>query len=282
MARIRNIKPEFFRSRSLAKCSPTARLTFAGLFTEADDLGHGIADPRLLKGALWALDDDITHAHVSAHLEMLVATGHLLLYESGGETYFEVVAWAKHQSAAYRRGEAKYPLPDGYIETLAHVGVQESASRTTTRAGREGKGREGIGRLPSVVDVDDGAGFEVWWEEYRAVCKGRPTGAGSRATAAKAHKKLGATDRQKALEGVATYGRLLTAEDATRRGQAVSSQHGATWLNARAFDDMDERLADRTAGTQANGPGQTRTCADCGQAMNAHNETVCQMTKGTS
>jgi hypothetical protein len=282
MGRIRSIKPEFFRSRSLAKCEPAARLTFAGLWTEADDHGHGVADPRILKGALWALDDDVTHVHVSAHLGMLVATGHIRLYEADGDTYFEVVGWVEHQSASFRRGEPKYPLPDGYIEDLAHVGVQESAGRTHPSAVLDRIGRDGIGRLPSVVDVDDGAGFEVWWAEYRAVCKGRPTGAGSRQTAEKAHKKLGAKDRQKALEGVATYGRLLTAEDATRRGQAVSSQHGATWLNGRAFDDMQERLSDRTAGTQANGPGQTRTCADCGQAMNAHNETTCQMTKGTS
>jgi DNA-binding transcriptional ArsR family regulator len=108
--------------------------------TEADDHGHGPADARILKGALWALDDDVTHPHVSAHLAQLVATGHIRLYESGGDTYFEVVAWSKHQAAAYRRGEPKYPLPDGYIEDLSHVDVQKSASRTTLRAGREGKG----------------------------------------------------------------------------------------------------------------------------------------------
>ena len=145
MARIRTIKPEFFRSRSLAKCDRDARLTFAGLWTEADDHGRGVADPRILKGALWALDDDVTHQHVSAHLDVLVATGHIRIYESGGETYFEIANWTDHQASAYRRGEAKHPVPETYLEDTSRDGVQESAGRTDERAGREGN-REGKGR----------------------------------------------------------------------------------------------------------------------------------------
>ena len=140
MARIRTIKPEFFRSRSLAKCDRDARLTFAGLWTEADDHGHGVADPRILKGAIWPLDDDVTHQHVSAHLRVLVETGHIRLYEVDGETYYEVVNWSDHQAAAYRRGEPKHPAPEAYLDDVSHDDVQESAGRTDSRAGREGKG----------------------------------------------------------------------------------------------------------------------------------------------
>src|SRR5680860_1247 len=122
MGRIRTIKPEFFRSRSLAACPPEARLTFAGLWTEADDLGRGVADPRLLKGALWALDDDCTHLHVSAHLDVLVSTGHIRLYEVSDKTYFEIINWSEHQSAAYRRGDSKHPGPDSaHIDTSLHT-----------------------------------------------------------------------------------------------------------------------------------------------------------------
>ncbi len=140
MARIRTLKPEFFRSRSLAKCDRDARLTFAGLWTEADDHGHGVADPRILKGAIWPLDDDVTHRHVSAHLRVLVETGHIRLYEVDGETYYEVVNWAEHQAAAYRRGEPKHPAPQGYLDDVSHEDVQESAGGTRESAGREGKG----------------------------------------------------------------------------------------------------------------------------------------------
>ena len=40
MSRQRMVKPEFFDSESLAKCSMAARLAFIGLWVEADDFGH--------------------------------------------------------------------------------------------------------------------------------------------------------------------------------------------------------------------------------------------------
>lgn len=111
MGRIRTIKPEFFRSRSLAKVTLPARLTFQGLWCEADDHGRGIADPRILKGVLWALDDDMTADDVLDHLDQLERTGHIRRYEVDGDAFYEVVAWEKHQAAAYRRGVAVHPEP---------------------------------------------------------------------------------------------------------------------------------------------------------------------------
>lgn len=111
MGRIRTLKPEFFRSRSLARCSRDARLTFEGLWCEADDHGRGVADPRVLKGSIWPLDDDLGWQDVENHLHELADTGHIVIYEADGERYFEVQRWSDHQSAAYRRGSPVYPLP---------------------------------------------------------------------------------------------------------------------------------------------------------------------------
>lgn len=139
MARIRTIKPEFFRSRSLAKCSRDARTTFQGLWAEADDAGRGIADARILKGSIWPLDDDLGHEDVERHLHELADTGHIKFYEVDGERYYLIINWEKHQAAAYRRGEPVHPAPpwdaphdDACKEVQdARVGVLE------------GKGREG-------------------------------------------------------------------------------------------------------------------------------------------
>lgn len=147
MARIRTIKPEFFRSRSLARCSIPARLTFAGLWCEADDHGHGVADPRILKGVLWPLDDEIDPAGVAGQLHELAETEHITLYEVDGEPYYEIVHFEAHQSAAYRRGEAKYPPPPALtqLSMIPHDDackeVQESAE--DCKIVLEGKGREG-------------------------------------------------------------------------------------------------------------------------------------------
>ena len=155
MARIRTIKPEFFRSRSLAKCSLGARLTFIGLWTDCDAKGRGVADARILKGALFALDDAITHGEVQGWLRELRSTGHILLYQIDGDWFYEVAKFEKHQSAAYRTGEAVHPAPppidptppDEPLHDEPCKPVQPAQPRTPSRAVREGKGREGKGTL---------------------------------------------------------------------------------------------------------------------------------------
>lgn len=155
MARIRTIKPEFFRSRSLAKCSIGARLTFIGLWTECDAKGRGVADPRILKGALYALDDAITHVEVQGWLKELRSTGHIGLYQVDGDWFYEIAKFTKHQAAAYRTGEGVHPAPqptppappDDDLHDDECKNVQVAQTPTTKRAVREGKVREGKGTL---------------------------------------------------------------------------------------------------------------------------------------
>src|SRR5690349_2031979 len=99
MGKIRTVKPGFFTSRSLARCPIRAMVTFAGLWSEADDHGRGIADPRILKGAVWPLRDDVSAADVQDDLDVLAQTGHIILYSIAGEAYFAIVSFGKHQSA---------------------------------------------------------------------------------------------------------------------------------------------------------------------------------------
>lgn len=142
MGRIRTIKPEFFRSISLSACPRDARLTFAGLWTEADDHGRGKADPRLLKGAIWSLDDDVTPADVDSHLARLEETGHIWLYVVNGERFFEIVAWQRHQAPSHRRGRGLYPDATGTIpQDLACDDVQDARDDVLEQGSGKGSGR---------------------------------------------------------------------------------------------------------------------------------------------
>lgn len=140
MSRIRTIKPGFFRSKSLAACSPHARLLFAGLWTEADDEGRGVAEPRILAAALfpWDAPSDDT---VQGWLDEL-APEHITLYEVRDTRYFQVVRWHEHQAAAYRRGTSSLPEPPPNTppHDSARADVQMSAGQDKT--GREGKGTD--------------------------------------------------------------------------------------------------------------------------------------------
>ena len=147
MSRIRTLKPEFFRSRSLAKVSRDARLTFQGMWCHADDAGRGVADALILKGLVWPLELDLTAEDVERHMRELETTGHIRFYEVDGERYYLVLKFEQHQAAAYRKAAPKYPAPPGVQDAYedvhaAHEGVLE------------GKGREGKGPSPRKAERD--------------------------------------------------------------------------------------------------------------------------------
>lgn len=116
MARIRTIKPSFFTSFAMAEHPLSTRLTFIGLWTYVDDEGRAPDDPRLVKAAVWPLDDDMTAKKVNAELCRLADGGQLIRYEVNGRRYLQVVGWAEHQRIN-RKTPSVHPLPitDEYV-----------------------------------------------------------------------------------------------------------------------------------------------------------------------
>lgn len=239
MPRIRTLKPEFFRSRSLAKCSVEARLTFAGLWTEADDHGRGIADPRILKGTLWPLDDDVTHEHVSSHIRMLIATGHIRLYETDGETYFEIINWEDHQAAAYRRGEPKYPAPETYLGDVSHARMKESEGGTQESAGtrneEQGTRKEDDADTSPSNNGQVDEQFEDFWDRYpRHAVNGKPGGGGSKKKSLQKWKRLTDGQRKACMDAVDNYREWCQHPD----GEYPA--HATTWLNEARWEQWQE------------------------------------------
>lgn len=121
MARIRTIKPEFFTSLSVASLELAARLTFVGLWTHCDDEGRCVDEARLIKAALWPLDDR-TAADVERDLYALAASGLITRYEVGGRRYLAVSGWAEHQRIN-RPTPSRIPPPP----KRTHGGLSESS-----------------------------------------------------------------------------------------------------------------------------------------------------------
>jgi hypothetical protein len=153
MARIRSIKPQAFTSESLATRSVAARWTFAGLWTYCDDDGYGKADPRLIKGQLWPLDDDVMPADVAGYLGELERDDDPLIcrYVVDGREYLHVLSW-EHQSIQ-KKTKSKLPAcpihcssappPDPYAETpvdLQESYVSDAGEAPETYRGEQGKG----------------------------------------------------------------------------------------------------------------------------------------------
>lgn len=100
MARIRTIKPEFFTSLTIAALPLAARMTFIGLWTHVDDSGRCVDDTRLVRAAIWALDDR-TLGDVDDDLKALYEAGLIYRYEVSQRRFLEVSGWAEHQKISH-------------------------------------------------------------------------------------------------------------------------------------------------------------------------------------
>ena len=111
MARIRSIKPEFNISEAIAELSHATQLHFIKLWTYCDDHGRGLDNPRLVKAAIWPLDEGVTPADVEGWHDELEKRGRIIRYSWNGKGLFQVVNWSEHQKPQHPAA-SKYPSCD--------------------------------------------------------------------------------------------------------------------------------------------------------------------------
>jgi len=127
MSRIRSIKPEFFSSLDVVCLTERARLMFIGLWTYADDSGRGLDEPRLIKAALFPLDDGITVKVINRLMGELAGKGRIVRYhDPDGLPLFEITKWSKHQRID-RPSPSKYRGAFDDISTNGHGHIDEDS-----------------------------------------------------------------------------------------------------------------------------------------------------------
>lgn len=107
MARMRTIKPGFFKNESLADLPPLTRLLFAGLWTEADREGRLEDRPRRLKVELLPYDDCDTEAMLTD----LASAGFIRRYAVDGVRLIAILKFKQHQSPNIKEGASTLPPP---------------------------------------------------------------------------------------------------------------------------------------------------------------------------
>jgi hypothetical protein len=228
MPRIRTIKPDAFTSDSLSRVPRGVRWTFAGLWTYIDDEGRGRDDIRLIKAALYALDDEVTLAVVASDLDLLAGVGCICRYEVEGRTYLHVPKW-EHQrinrpsASSYPACQREHDMNDhgGLTEPSvnAHGGLTEDSREE--RKGKEGKGKEEGTRKRA--DISPDPQFDEFWAAYPR----KTDKANARKAWDKAVKK--------------TPGRtmiLAAAALAAARPDPKYTAHPSTWLNGERWEDQ--------------------------------------------
>lgn len=177
MARIRTIKPEFFRHeglQDLERDNPGAcvMLVFAGLWGHCDKGGVFEWKPRTLKlDILPFLDFDMAET-----LALLTQAGLITRYAADGKEYGLVPTFAEHQRIGGKEAQEpeKHPRSNGEASGK-HQGLQE------------GKGREKERKGDAQARATPGLDLQAWdrWLEYRKA-KRKPIGPESAEAAAKA------------------------------------------------------------------------------------------------
>jgi hypothetical protein len=145
MARIRTIKPDFWKSESIAALPFRTRLTFIGLWTYVDDNGVGLDNFKLIAAELSGLEDDPreARANVREDLARLHSVGRIVRYTVSGKRYFAVVNWTEHQKID-KPGRPRYPSFDD--DFAMHLSREEAwnldgptaSSQPDSRESREG------------------------------------------------------------------------------------------------------------------------------------------------
>ena len=132
MPRIRSIKPEFWTDEKMAPLTPTDRLVFLGLISNADDAGRLVDSVKMLDGILFSLTDDTS----GPSLDELERVGVIErgLTESG-QRVIQIVNWSRHQRIEKPNFAAALPPIVTGDEKNANVEAERppTANSTTSR-----------------------------------------------------------------------------------------------------------------------------------------------------
>jgi hypothetical protein len=227
MPRIRTIKPDAFLSESLSDVPRGTRWTFAGLWTYADDRGRARDDVRLVKAALYPLDDSVSLSDVEDDLVMLSKMGGVCRYIVDGRRYLHMPNWGHQkinrptESKLHEGGERGHVVSgDDSVSNHGEITDDSPWERKGT-----GKGKD----YPSSADAEgDGSSldsdFAAWYELY-------PRKVGKQA-AVKAYRKA-----HKAAGAQALRDGLLRQLPMLREKAEQFRPHPATWLNEGRWED---------------------------------------------
>jgi hypothetical protein len=137
---------------------------FIGLWTYVDDAGRGVDDARLIKSALWPLDDTYVLKKVEHDLDILAEKDLIIRYTVLNRNYLAVCNWKEHQKIN-RPQESSLPAPCALTDDSVNDHGTITDSSLWERKGKERKGKE-LKSGEHVVNDPLEEEFNQCWENY--------------------------------------------------------------------------------------------------------------------
>jgi len=133
MARIRTIKPEFWRNEQLSAISAEACLLAVGLLNHCDDEGYFNANPKLVEADVFPLRE--LSGKTTVLIQELVSIGYINLFSgSDGKTYGHIVSFERHQVINKKKPSV--------IKDLCELPYEYGSDTVPVPVGKERKGKE--------------------------------------------------------------------------------------------------------------------------------------------
>lgn len=179
MARIRTIKPGFWKSEDLSSVSETAHLLAAALLNYSDDAGYFNANPALIRAECFPLRE--TSVPIPVALRELSGIGYVELGQCAGKNYGRVVKFSEHQVVNKPQPSVIKDLEiEWELSGSTTVALPEHYRSTTGGNGKEGNGKEGNGKekeeglIAPVADATPQCPHEEIVELYNTRCQALP------------------------------------------------------------------------------------------------------------
>jgi hypothetical protein len=227
VARIRTVKPEFFRHEELFEAEQASglplRLAYAGLWIVADREGRFRWRPRNIKLDVMPFDD----VDFEAVLNELATRKFIVKYEVGGEIFAHIPKWSKHQHVNQREAASDLPAPDeDGASTCVHI---------PARVEGKGKGKEGEGECADAQPTPDKNSLAVSFAEFR---KAYPQRKGSNPWEPARLKFEAAVKSGVDPEQIISAARRYAVEQRELKNVNTEFVMQATrWLNAKSWQD---------------------------------------------
>ena len=117
------------------------RLFYISLWNEADDEGRFRADPRLLLGACFPFDRDLSESFIEDSLSLYVRTHRVVLYEVDGELFGWLTRFGRYQKPN-RPTPSRMPAPDKADWLLSESSVIDHGAISEASMGIQGRNWE--------------------------------------------------------------------------------------------------------------------------------------------
>ena len=143
MARIRYLKPDFFKDEDIKELSFEARLFYQGLWVQADRDGRGEDRPERLKIEIMPYDE-IDAEKIMQILACPKKNGKrpfVIRYEIDGEKYYQIINWQKHQKPHKTERDSDIPPPPKELLTVKQPLTNGYATNISVGNG-DGDGKE--------------------------------------------------------------------------------------------------------------------------------------------